>query len=259
MAVDEAFDPLGIFTPKDIPHEELTGILTVMIIKAVHAMFRRLGCLAGLTCVGWLVACAPAPQPVPVDRGEPAHTVYVMSNGWHTGIVLPRDALPPGPIPEAADFPEAAFLEFGWGDREYYPSPDPTLSMALAAALTPTPAVMHMAGLPRPPQEHYREVEVLAIGLSATALERLIASIDSSFDRPSGDRAETIARGLYRDSWFYPAHGRFHLFNTCNTWTARMLSAAGVGVSPSDVKTSEDLMRRLRNLPKVRQLTQGSG
>jgi hypothetical protein len=33
-----------------------------------------------------------------------------------------------------------------------------------------------------------------------------------------------------------------------------MLTAAGVGVSPSGVKTAEDLMRRLRDLPNVRQL-----
>ncbi len=45
--------------------------------------------------------------------------------------------------------------------------------------------------------------------MSAEALERLIAQIDISFDRPEGGRGETVAHGLYRDSWFYPAHGRF--------------------------------------------------
>lgn len=233
--------------------------MTVMIERALHAMVRRLGRFAGLACAGWLAACAPNPQPLLVDEGEPAHTIYVFSNGWHTSIVLSRDALAPGSIPEAADFPQAAFLEFGWGDREYYPSPRPTMGMALAAALTPTPAVMHLAGLPRPPQELYRKAEVLALRLSAEALGRLIARIDASFDRPQGGRAETVAQGLYQDSWFYAAHGRFHLFNTCNTWTARMLSAAGVGVSPSGVMTADDLMRRLRDLANVRQLTQRSG
>ena len=101
--------------------------------------------------------------------------------------------------------------------------------MALAAGLRPTPAVMHPAGLPRPPQGRYRKAEVLAMRLSAEALERLIAQIDTSFDRPEGGRGETVARGLYQDSWFYPAHGRFHLFNTCNTWPARLISAAWVG------------------------------
>ncbi len=95
--------------------------------------------------------------------------------------------------------------------------------------------------------------------MRAEALVRLIAQIETSFDRPEGGRGETVARGLYQDSRFYPARGRFHLFNTCNTWTARMLTAAGAGVSPSGVTTAEDLMRRLRDLPNVRQLAQGSG
>jgi len=206
-----------------------------MLVKTV---MRR---LAALACAGWLAACAPA------SAGEPEHVIYIVSNGWHTSIVIPSDALPPGAIPEAQDFTPAAYLEFGWGDRAYYPSPDPTLSMALAAALTPTPAVMHIAGRVQPPQALPQGLEVLAMGLSAAALERLIAEISASFDRPGGARAETVARGLYETSWFYPALGEFHLFNTCNTWTARMLSAAGVSASLSDVQTADDLMARLRN------------
>ena len=230
-----------------------------MIVKAVYAMSRRLGRLAGPVCAVWLAACTPSAQPLPVDEGEPLHGIYVFSTGWHTGIVLPSDALPPGAIPETADFPQAAYLEFGWGDREYYPSPRPTMGMALAAALMPTPAVMHLAGHLQPPEVRIPEAEVLAMRLSTAALKRLIAKIDSSFDRPEGGRGETVAQGLYRDSWFYAANGRFHLFNTCNTWTARMLSAAGVGISPSGVNTAEDLMKRLRDLENVRPLTQGSG
>ena len=222
----------------------------------MYAIFRRLAVLA---CAVMLVACTPAAEPLPIDAGEPLHGIYVFSTDWHTGIVLARDALTPGLIPEAADFPRAAYLEFGWGDREYYPSPDPTMGMALAAALMPTPAVMHLAGHQRPPRTNIPEPEVLVLGLSAAALGRLIAAIDASFERPEGGRAESLARGLYRDSWFYAAQGRFHLFNTCNTWTARMLSAAGLAISPSGVNSAEDLMKRLRGLPNVRLLTPETG
>ncbi len=214
---------------------------------------------AGLICLVWLAACGSIPQTQPASgEGEAAHGIYVYSNGWHTSIVLPRRTLPPGLIPEVEDFPNAAFLEFGWGDRIYYPAPDPSFDMALAAAITSSPAVMHVAGLPRPPQDHYGDIEVLALHLSTAALVRLATEIDASFDRPEGGRAEHLAQGLYPDSWFYPAHGAFHLFNTCNTWAARMVAATGVEVSLSGVARADDLMDRLRDLPNVTQIAKVS-
>ena len=46
-------------------------------------------------------------------------TIYVTSNGWHTGIAIARADLPPGLVPEAADFPNAtvsrlACTEYRW-------------------------------------------------------------------------------------------------------------------------------------------------
>ncbi len=218
-------------------------------------MRQRLSHLLGAAWTGLLTACASPPATLgearPADEGEPAHIVYIVSNGWHTGIILDRRDLPPDVVPEAEDFPAALYLEFGWGDREYYPTPRPTVGMALAAALTPTPAVMHLAGLAQPPRRQYPLAELLAIPLTAPALDRLASGIAADFERPEGGRAETIAPGLYRDSLFYPAHGSFHLFNTCNTWTARQLAAAGLALSPSGVVTADELMKRLRALPGV--------
>ena len=215
---------------------------------------QRLGRLIVLFgCVAWFAACTSVSPPADLNQGAPTHTVHVFSNGWHTGIVVARKDLPLARVPEAADFPEAAYLEFGWGDREYYPSPRPTVGMALSAALTPTPAVIHLAGLGGPPQMVDLRVEVVAVRLTTAAFERLVVEIDATFDRPAGGRAKPVAPGLYEDSLFYTAHGRFHLFNTCNTWTAWMLAAAGVDVSPAGVMTAEDLMGRLRDLPNVSQ------
>ena len=194
-----------------------------------------------------LIGCAAMAPPAPAPEAPLSHTVRVISNGWHTGIVVRRAGLPRGRVPEAVGFAGARFLEFGWGDRAYYPSPRPGLGTTLAAALVPTPAVMHLAGLEAPPEDLYPQSEVLALRLGAAVFERLMAEIDASFERPDGVRAEAVAPGLYRDSRFYPARGRFHLFNTCNTWIARMLAAAGVEISPSGVVTAEHLMSRLRD------------
>ena len=105
--------------------------------------------------------------------------------------------------------------------------------MTLSAALVPTPAVMHMAGLAAAPRDDGSNREVVAVPLTEAGFLNLIEALAAEFERPAGGRAVTVSRGLYPGSRFYNARGEFHLFNTCNTWTARMLRAAGVAISPS--------------------------
>jgi uncharacterized protein (TIGR02117 family) len=202
-------------------------------------------------CAAWAVACTPAPSP-PVDKGEGGATVYVVRYGWHAGIVIARDDLPQDRLPEADDFPQAPFLEFGWGDREYYPALEPTPSMALKAAFASSAATMRLRGLNRPPSADAPDVEVVGLSLTGAELDRLATEIAADFDRPDGSRAAVIARHAPSASNFYPAHGQFHLFNNCNTWVATKLAAAGLPLSPSGVVTAGDLMARLQNLPMAR-------
>ena len=200
-------------------------------------------------CALWLATCETAPPPfAPDDRSPRAHVIQVASNGWHTAIVVPAPALADtGLLPEADDFPDAAFFEFGWGDRVYYPAEEKTLGMTLSAALVPTPAVMHMAGLVAAPRDGSNAGrEVVSVALTEAGFLNLVEALAAEFERPAGGRAASVARGLYPGSRFYNAHGGFHLFNTCNTWTARMLRAAGVPLSPSGIVTADGLMTRLR-------------
>ncbi len=76
--------------------------------------------------------------------------------------------------------------------------------------------------------------------------------IDASFERAGAARAAATGPGLYATSRFYPAKGRFHLFNTCNTWTARALAAAGFDVSASGTSRAETLMQQVRALVRPR-------
>jgi len=66
----------------------------------------------------------------------------------------------------------------------------------------------------------------------------------STFDRGAGDAAIMLGRGA--GDRFYPARGEFHLRNTCNTWTARVLASAGADIDPEGVVTADTLMRRAR-------------
>lgn len=214
---------------------------------------RRRSDFASTAFRGWLtialsVLLLTGCKAVPPIRDTGPHTrfIHVTSNGWHTAIVVAAPALAAtSAIPEVEDFPGAAFLEFGWGDRTYYPAEKKTFGMTLTAALVPTPAVMHVASHQAPPQEG-RGYDSISLEVSEEGFRRLTRTLAAQFERPAGGRAESISRGLYPHSYFYRGRGEFHLFNTCNTWTARMLSVAGVALSPSGIVTAGKLMARLR-------------
>ena len=174
-----------------------------------------------------------------------AHRIWVVSNGWHSGIVLARADVPESVIPEIADFPHARFFEFGWGDAEFYPAREAGAWLALRAAF-PGPAVMHVSGLPDHAARIWPNVTILSFAINAEALRRLLDFLRNSFDRAGAGRAVVSARGIYPFSLFYPATGRFHLFNTCNSWTAQALTAMGLGASLAGMNAAEDLVARIR-------------
>lgn len=186
--------------------------------------------------------------------GQTAHartyTVFVTSNGWHSDIAIARADIPAGRVPEAADFPDAAYLHFGWGDANYYQSRDPDFGTAVGAAF-PGPAVVHLAGLAHRPSATFRGLTEIELTLSAEQFAKLVTHLHESFDRDGAARATSSGQGVYDFSRFYPATGEFHLFNTCNTWTATGLAAAGVPISAAGVRFADDLMTQLRALPKA--------
>jgi uncharacterized protein (TIGR02117 family) len=188
-------------------------------------------------------ACATAPPEAPAAPDRP-HTIYVVSHGWHTGIVIRKAEVAPGAWPEADDFPNVEFLEVGWGDRAYYQKPDPGVGDALAAVLVPGPSVLHVVGFRGSVRATFPASEAIALRLTPAQLARLVAHVRASYERDATGQVVPLGRGLYGDSRFYAAVGRFHLFQNCNVWTAQALQAAGLPVA-TDL-TAGGVMRAVR-------------
>jgi uncharacterized protein (TIGR02117 family) len=202
--------------------------------------------LAALS-VPFAVACAAPPviQSAPAVE-TPHRTLYVVSHGWHTGIVLRRSDVHAGRWPEAADFPESDYLEVGWGDRDYYRASDPGPWLALKAALWPTPGVLHVVGFRGPVAAYFPASEVVTLDVTESGFERLNALIGASHERDASGRSVPLGPGLYGQGRFYASRERFHLFRTCNVWTAQALVAAGIDVSPEQSLTANGLLTQLR-------------
>ncbi len=190
-----------------------------------------------LLLIVWMAAA-------PASAGT--RTVLAVNIGWHVGLAFAVEDLDPAAFPEIVDFPNARWIEVGWGDAKFYQDPDPDLATILAAALVPTPAVMHLVAMPAHPQQYLPAAEVMPVPLDSAAIERLIGYVSDSMDRGGGPRAEAIGPGLYPVSRFYPALGEFHLGRTCNTWVAEALAAAGLAIDPAGVSQAGTLMARIR-------------
>jgi len=195
----------------------------------------------GILLVIIVFCCACAGSVKDSYRGEPAASVYLVSHGKHAGIAIRRADVPSGIWPESADFPEAEYLEVGWGDWDYYQAQEIGLWITLKAAFWPTASVLNVVGFRGPVQVYYPYSEIIEIQPSRKSLERLVLYIHDSYLRNGKSRAEPLGTP-YGNSRFYPAVGKFDIFNTCNVWVARGLRYAGYPITPSFAITAGNLM-----------------
>lgn len=157
-----------------------------------------------------------------VDAAE--EPIQLVSNGWHTGFLIPRADIPPALLPEMADFDASAqWFEIGWGSAVYYPTRHPGWKETLQAALPGGGAVLHIAAFDRPLEEVFPGVKHRALCLTADQRKGLVTRILGALERNGKGRVASSGPGLYPFSAFYPAKGSFHLLHTCNSWSSEML------------------------------------
>ena len=176
----------------------------------------------------------------PARPGQAAIAIEVVSNGFHSGLALPRSALAEAAtrlrlgavLSVAGQFAGSPVLEIGWGEARFYRS-TPTLGsidvgLALSALFRPgNESVVHVVGLPD------RAVRVLAvqivpITLSQAGFDALVSRLDLALAKGDAGAAIPLGTGLARNSMFYQGVETFSIFRVCNHWTSALLGAAGV-------------------------------
>lgn len=186
--------------------------------------------------------CANPAKPL-LAPGEPGMSIYLINHGWHTGIAMRRADIPQGVWPESGDFPEAQFLEVGWGDRDFYQTPEPGFWLKVKAGVGSAGSVLHVVGIPKHVTEYFSYNEIVEVKLPPQGAADLAQFISQAHRRNGAARVTALGKGLYGDSRFYPALGNFHVFNNCNTWTARALTAAGLPPPLFRIVLADGLMR----------------
>jgi uncharacterized protein (TIGR02117 family) len=204
--------------------------------------------LLALTVIGISACAGPAvslpPLPEPAASG-PRKDVWVVSHGWHTRVAVRRADVDLAIWPESRDFGAPTYLEVGWGDREFYSKPEPSIWDAIDPVIRATPAALHVGAFDPPPHQFFAHQAVVRLSVPAAGIDRLARFIRAHYVRDAAGNAVRIRQGYYPRSAFYLATGRYHAltFNS-NNWTASALQAAGAPVDPGSAMTSGALMRR---------------
>ena len=172
----------------------------------------------------------------------PQHSFYVVSHGWHTGLVIPHADL--------AQFlddsiPNGEQLEVGWGDEQFYQAGEGSVGLALQALAWSTPAVLHVVAFAGSPERNFPGSEVVELTVPAAGYSELLGVVADSFTRTKTGGLIRLGRGLYGNSAFFRARGRFHVFNTCNTWVARAIEASGYPISVHSSVSAGSLLSQL--------------
>ncbi|WP_082455408.1 TIGR02117 family protein [Hymenobacter sp. AT01-02] len=178
---------------------------------------------------------------VPVNRkfrqtpdGVP---VFVVSNGFHTDVVLPLREHRTGTywLTELNQptfntrFGRHQYVAFGWGNEGFYlgsmggkfPGPK-----AVVGALFPSRTLMHVGFYPTAPDSGAR---VVPLRISPEEYRRLASYVRQSFQLDTLKQYQLRqATGYTSHDFFFRSQGRYHALRTCNDWTNHALRQAGI-------------------------------
>ena len=214
--------------------------------------------LAGLVLFALLTV---APNRTDLDlAGRVSVSITVLDHGWHSGLVVSVPDLTAAAeriedpdlaarlVWLASRFPEADWIEIGWGDAEFYRA-TPQLAdidpwLGVRALLWPTGSVLHLVPGRGRSEAFFATSDRLTVQISAAAFDRLAVGLAETVpaDLPRGP----VGPGLYGGGVFYAASLDYHLFRTCNQWVSGLLRRAGLPSSPIPGTFSAGLIGELR-------------
>jgi len=196
----------------------------------MNSKFRHsLNCLALLA---WLSGCATS-EPnnlYPPQPGDPANVMIdFVAYDDHTGIIVDRHVAARWLSALTGEFEGARFLEFGWGDLDWYLSDEKTSGIGIKALFSTTQSGLWVWAVPMEPGEFFPENNITRFTLTRQGFVNLVRFINDSFSLDQKNQPTLLKKGIFRKGEYriYLAKGDYNAFRNCNHWTAEALHQAG--------------------------------
>jgi len=171
-------------------------------------------------------------------KGSDVVPAYLVDNGFHTDVAVQRDAIiaAGGPLAVAAARASGRpWIMIGWGDARFYEATTPwqdRLPDGLRALLGGRPTTVHLEGVWGRPDVVWR-TGVRRLPLSSAGMRALLSRARAALRVNSSGAPQVLdVPGKEPDEAFFASREGFSLFHLCNHFTADLLSAAGLPVTP---------------------------
>ena len=202
----------------------------------------------GLVAALWTWTRPGDPALYPVAADQPAVEAWLLDNGFHTDLVVPRAAFAgtSGPLTDTVDtLGPGDWILIGWGDAEFYVDQRPIgdrlpdgarafFAPGNASVLMLRPETLH-------PERAFLPEGRRRIRLSPAGFQGMRRRIQNSLDLSTV--APRIAATRPGDPVrFFASRETFSILHLCNHWTAEVLSAAGIPVRPARAITSAEII-----------------
>ena len=216
----------------------------------MNSIFRyALNCLALLACLGGCATSAPnnlyPPQP-----GDPSNMlIYFVAYDEHTGIIVDRHVAAPWLPALTGEFEGVRYLEFGWGDLDWYLADEKTSGMGFKALFSTSESGLWVWSVPMEPGELFLENIITRFTLTEQGFGNLVRFINDSFALDQKNRPQLLKKGTFEKGEFriYLAKGDYHAFRNCNHWTAEALQQAGFKTGFFDHYSGDSFLRTVKS------------
>ncbi len=204
----------------------LSIILTLILALLILILGYFIGILIGLL--------------IPIHRGfkplQNGVNLSISTNGMHTDFILPakNKVFDWTTFIDANNFDLTITAEtklgIGWGDKAIYLDIETwgelTIKMGLATLFLPTPTILHITAYEALPTD---TLKVQKTFISNAQYLKLCQFILAYFNTNSLEKPTLIeGAGYTPNDNFYQAIGKYHAFNTCNTWVNKGLKKIGI-------------------------------
>lgn len=191
-----------------------------------------------------------------IGQELPSHNtnkIYVVSQGWHTGIIVSTNCIADSLWPENYTYHQFDRLLIGWGDTDYYQNSDFNFWYATKAALWSTPSTLHVKSFNKLKSIAHLTNEIVRLEISEENYKNLCIYIQKQFQLNDKNQFIPQKAGFYSNSCFFESNRNYTAINNSNVWTAKALKEAGFTLNPYKYLTENSIIKKVKKINSQKQ------